>query len=105
MATQVKLTAERRTAVGRSAVRKIKASGAIPAVVYGAKAKPELLQVSKRDMSALLSHSAGENILVELEIAGESGKRLVSRSCRKCSMRRSVGIFSTSISTRSRWTK
>ena len=74
MATQVKLTAERRTAVGRSAVRKIKAGGAIPAVVYGAKAKPELLQVSRRDMSALLSHSAGENILVELEIAGESGK-------------------------------
>ncbi len=74
MATQVKLTAERRTGIGRSAVRKIKASGAIPAVIYGAKTKPELLQVSKRDISAILSHSAGENILVELEIAGESGK-------------------------------
>ena len=74
MATQVKLTAERRTEIGRSAVRKIKAGGAIPAVIYGAKTKPELLQVSKRDMSAILSHSAGENILVELEIAGESGK-------------------------------
>ena len=74
MATQVKLTAERRTEIGRSAVRKIKAAGAIPAVIYGAKTKPELLQVSKRDMSAILSHSAGENILVELEIAGEGGK-------------------------------
>ena len=59
MATQVELTAERRTATGRSAVRKIKASGAIPAVIYGAKTKPELLQVSKRDMGAILSHSAG----------------------------------------------
>jgi large subunit ribosomal protein L25 len=75
MATQVKLTAERRTALGRSAVRKIKAAGAVPAVIYGAKDAPEALQVSKRDISALLSHASGENILVELEIAG-SGNRL-----------------------------
>ena len=55
-------------------MRKIKASGGIPAVVYGGKTEPELLQVSRRDMSTLLSRSAGENILVELEIAGDSGK-------------------------------
>lgn len=70
MAKQVKLTAERRTALGRSAVKKIKATGAVPAVIYGSKDKPEPLQVSKRDISALLSHAAGENILVELEVAG-----------------------------------
>jgi large subunit ribosomal protein L25 len=75
MAKQVKLTAERRTGLGRSAVRKIKATGAVPAVIYGAKDKPEALQVSRRDFAAILSHSSGENILVELEIAG-SGNRL-----------------------------
>src|SRR3954466_8805489 len=72
MAKQVKLTAEPRTALGRSAVRKLKASGSIPAVMYGSKDKPEALQVSKRDINALLSHAAGENILVELEIGGKS---------------------------------
>lgn len=77
MAKQVKLTAERRTAVGRSAVRKLKATGAVPAVVYGSKDKPEPLQVSRRDINALLSHAAGENILVELEIAGKSRLALV----------------------------
>jgi large subunit ribosomal protein L25 len=77
MAKQVKLTAERRTAIGRSAVRKLKASGSVPAVMYGAKDKPEALQVSKRDINALLSHAAGENILVELEIAGKSRLALV----------------------------
>ena len=65
MAKQVKLTAERRTATGRSAVRKLKAAGSVPANIYGAKDKPENLQVSKRDINALLSHAAGENILVE----------------------------------------
>ena len=77
MAKQVKLTAERRTATGRSAVRKLKATGAVPAVIYGAKDKAEPLQVSRRDINAMLSHAAGENILVELEIAGKSRLALV----------------------------
>jgi large subunit ribosomal protein L25 len=77
MAKQVKLTAERRTATGRSAVRKLKAAGSVPAVIYGAKDKPETLQVSRRDINAMLSHAAGENILVELEVAGKSRLALV----------------------------
>src|SRR5256886_16755654 len=77
MAKQVKLTAERRTAIGRSAVRKLKAAGSVPAVMYGSKDKPEALQVSRRDINSLLSHAAGENILVELEIAGKSRLALV----------------------------
>jgi large subunit ribosomal protein L25 len=77
MAKQVKLTAERRTATGRSAVRKLKAMGVVPAIIYGAKDKAEPLQVSRRDISAMLSHAAGENILVELEIAGKSRLALV----------------------------
>ena len=76
MAKQVKLSATRRTGIGRSAVRKIKAQGAVPAVIYGGKTKAEALQVSKRDLSVLLSHASGENILVELEIDGEKGGRL-----------------------------
>ena len=77
MAKQVKLTAERRTAMGRSAVRKLKATGSVPAVIYGSKDKPEPLQVSRRDINAMLSHAAGENILVELEVAGKSRLALV----------------------------
>jgi large subunit ribosomal protein L25 len=77
MAKQVKLTAERRTALGRSAVRKLKAAGSVPAVMYGSKDKPEALQVSRRDINAMLSHAAGENILVELEIGGKSRLALV----------------------------
>ena len=77
MAKQVKLTAERRTAMGRSAVRKLKAAGSVPAVMYGSKDKPEALQVSRRDINAMLSHAAGENILVELEIGGKSRLALV----------------------------
>lgn len=74
MAKQVKLTAERRSGIGRSAVRKLKAIGVVPAVIYGAKDKPEALQVSRRDINAMLSHASGENILVELEIKGDPNR-------------------------------
>jgi large subunit ribosomal protein L25 len=77
MAKQVKIKAEPRTEIGRSAARKLKARGVIPAVVYGGKEKPQPLQVSARDVNAMLSHAAGENILVELEIGGQSRTALV----------------------------
>src|ERR1700719_562383 len=75
MAKQVKLKAEPRSATGRSAARKLKARGVIPAVIYGAKVKPQPLQLAARDINAMLSHASGENILVELEIAGEKSNR------------------------------
>ncbi len=75
MAKQVKLKAEPRTATGRSAARRLKARGIVPAVVYGGKEKSQPLQVSARDINAMLSHAAGENILVELEIAGHKGTK------------------------------
>src|SRR5215510_3059225 len=75
MAKQVKLKAEPRTKVGRSGVRKLRARGLIPAVIYGGKVKPQSLQVATRDINALMSHASGENVLVELEIAGEKSNR------------------------------
>src|SRR5437870_438266 len=75
MAKQVKLKAEPRASVGRSAVRKLKARGIIPAVIYGGKDKPQPLQVAARDINAMMSHASGENVLVELEIAGEKSNR------------------------------
>src|SRR5947199_7514320 len=75
MAKQVKLKAEPRASVGRSAVRKLKAHGVIPAIIYGGKDKPQPLQVAARDINAMMSHASGENVLVELEIAGEKSNR------------------------------
>src|SRR5713226_6357989 len=75
MAKQVKLKAEKRAETGRAAVRKMKARGIVPAIIYGGKEKAQPLQLSVRDINAMLSHASGENILVELEIDGEKSKR------------------------------
>src|SRR5438552_9724396 len=72
---QVKLKAEPRTNVGRSGVNKLRARGIIPAVIYGGKVKPQPLQVTARDINAMMSHASGENVLVDLEIAGEKSNR------------------------------
>jgi large subunit ribosomal protein L25 len=73
MAKQVKLKAEARPSVGRSAVRKLRARGFIPAVIYGGNDKPQPLQVSARDIKAMMSQASGENVLVELKI-GDNGQ-------------------------------
>src|SRR5438046_3584003 len=75
MAKQVKLQAEPRAEVGRVGVRKLRARGLIPAVIYGGTDKPQPLQVATREINAMMSHASGENVLVELEIAGEGSSR------------------------------
>ena len=75
MAKQVKLKAEPRADVGRSAVRKLRARGLIPAVIYGRTDKPQSLQVAARDINAMMSQASGENVLVELEIGGDGQSR------------------------------
>jgi large subunit ribosomal protein L25 len=71
MANQVKLSARPRVEAGRNAAGKVRARGAIPAVIYGAKDAAKNLEVDKKDIENLLSRAVGENILVELEIRDE----------------------------------
>lgn len=74
MAKQLKLSAQVRSGVGRPAVRKLKAAGFIPANIYGAGEAPVNLQLAQRAVENLLSHAAGENLLVDLEIDNDGQK-------------------------------
>jgi large subunit ribosomal protein L25 len=78
MAQQVKLTARKRTLVGRNAIKKIKEKGLVPGVIYGSQAEPIALQVDGRELTSVLAHASSEHVLVELEIVdgSESTNRL-----------------------------
>lgn len=78
MANQVKLSARPRVEAGRNAVGKVRARGAIPAVIYGGNDAARNLEVDKKDIENLLSRAVGENILVELEIrdGGKTSNRI-----------------------------
>jgi large subunit ribosomal protein L25 len=78
MAQQVKLKAQKRTVIGRNAIKNIKKEGLVPGVVYGSQAQPMALQVDGRELKNVLAHASSEHVLVELEImdGGQSTSRL-----------------------------
>lgn len=73
MAKQIKLSAQTRSGAGRTEVKKLRAAGKVPAVIYGATQPALNLQLGAREMVEALKHSTGEQMLVELEI-NDGGK-------------------------------
>lgn len=73
MSTKPKLSARRRSESGGNAVKAVRARGAVPAVIYSHKATPRNLEIDRRSIETLLSHSVGEQMIVELEIE-DAGK-------------------------------
>ncbi len=68
----VSLTAYPRALVKRTRVKKLRASGRVPAVIYGRKNQPQSLEVTSKDLANLIHHSASENILVDLAVSGDA---------------------------------
>lgn len=68
MSKQIKLAARTRSGAGRTSVKKLRAEGKVPAVIYGATTPAANLQVGSRELNDVLSHATGEQMLVELEI-------------------------------------
>lgn len=73
----VPLTAYARQASGRNALTKLRSSGRVPTVIYGRGRASQSLELNQRELDKLIAHSASENILVDLEVSGDSApKRL-----------------------------
>ena len=59
----------------RGEVKKLRATGRVPAVVYGGKSTPQNLEIDFEEFDDLIHHSASENVLVDLAV-GTGAKRL-----------------------------
>src|SRR6266536_2520401 len=59
----------------RSRVRKLRASGRVPAVIYGRQTQPQNLEVGVKEIEDLIHHSVSETILVDLAVEGEGASR------------------------------
>jgi len=68
----VALTVYPRTHVRRSAVKKLRQTGRVPAVMYGGQATPRTLEVPLKELEDLIHHSVSENILVDLTVTGDT---------------------------------
>lgn len=65
------MNAQPRAAVKHSAVKKLRATGQIPAVIYGRLAPPQNLELNSREFGDAIAHHASENILVDLSVKGD----------------------------------
>jgi large subunit ribosomal protein L25 len=73
----VALKAYPRSQVQRAEVKKLRASGRVPATIYGRQAKPQNLEVVSKEFADLLNHAASENVLVDLSVENDArSKRL-----------------------------
>ncbi len=68
MSKQIKLQARTRAASGSSAAKEIRRAGNVPANIYGSRMEPLNLEVNRREIETILSHAAGEHLLVDLQI-------------------------------------
>jgi large subunit ribosomal protein L25 len=73
----VPLKAFPRSQVQRAEVTKLRATGRVPATIYGRQARPQNLEVNSKEFSDLLHHSVSENLLVDLSVENDArSKRL-----------------------------
>lgn len=66
--SEFKLAAENRSEAGKGAARRLRASGRVPAVLYGHGTKPQHLSVDARQLGQALRTDAGANVLISLEV-------------------------------------
>ena len=69
---EVRLAATRRDARGKGAAGRMRASGRVPAVVYGHGMEPLSIAVDRPDFVSALHGDAGMNVLFDLQIEGQT---------------------------------
>ena len=73
----VPLKAYPRTQARRGGVKKLRAAGRVPAVIYGRQAQPQNLEVNAKEFGDLIHRSVSENMLVDLAVENDPrAKRL-----------------------------
>ncbi len=70
MRKEITITAELRDSRGKNEARRLRASGQIPAVVYGASLEPVAVAVNPKELSRILHSKSGHNTIFNVDIAG-----------------------------------
>jgi large subunit ribosomal protein L25 len=89
MAQQITLTAERRSAKGTGAARKLRAQGRVPAVIYGHGRVGEPLSISQAEIEKALIGVAAGSTVIDLTVDGKPVKTLI-REIQRTAVRREI---------------
>lgn len=69
---EVKLGATKREDTGKGNARKVRASGRVPGVLYGRGMDPVAIAVDRREFVTALKTDAGMNVLLDIELDGDT---------------------------------
>lgn len=64
------MTAEPRTSRGKNEARRVRVSGRIPAVIYGAFQEPRAVSVNPKDILKIIRGKTGQNSIFDIDIEG-----------------------------------
>lgn len=73
--TDIVLTVDRRDALGKERVRKLRREGKIPAIVYGGGKEPIPITVDEKSVTEILKQETGENTIFLLKLKGTKQER------------------------------
>jgi len=62
---------------GKNEARRLRASGRVPAVVYGAKKNTLVVSVDPKQISRILSSASGHNTIFDLQVGSEKSKVMI----------------------------
>ena len=68
---EAKLDAEPRSETGKGAAHRLRASGRVPAILYGQDVEPTPISVGALDLLHLFHHGGGSSVLVDLRVNGD----------------------------------
>jgi large subunit ribosomal protein L25 len=71
MRKDITIAAELRDSRGKNEARRLRVSGKIPAVVYGASRQPVAVAVNPKELNRILHSKSGHNTIFNVDIAGQ----------------------------------
>ncbi|HEX4952350.1 MAG TPA: 50S ribosomal protein L25 [Thermoanaerobaculia bacterium] len=73
--SELQIEVKKREGIGKSANRKLRGAGSVPAVVYGGGKEPVAIELERKKLIDILRHGAGENSLFLLQMADTGQQR------------------------------
>ncbi|MGH9608769.1 MAG: 50S ribosomal protein L25, partial [Bryobacteraceae bacterium] len=70
MKRDITVAAESRGSRGKNEARRLRASGVMPAVLYGGAAEPQAVAVSPKEIARILHSKTGHNTIFNLALSG-----------------------------------
>jgi large subunit ribosomal protein L25 len=89
VSSQVKLSAQPRTATGKGDAKRLRRDGRVPGILYGYDVEPTALSVDARELYHVLHGPAGRNAMISLDL-GSGPVLTVARDIQRHTVRREV---------------